>query len=192
MTKATIVAPRAPREKLVTLLFGAKPRWPYYFIKLLPWFEPRPEFGLSAVRACAAVGQDSQDHDVPQGGIVVADTGSPTRFRDPTERVSEEVGAELVAEQRHQAAGASADALAPGNPAELLVAEGDGMRARLREDGAVCIDYEHTKNRLSECAAVIHPPGASPPSSSIAPAPTPAGPQRWPAPGLPLQEVQRN
>jgi hypothetical protein len=177
------------------------------------------------------------------------------------ERISEEVGAELVAEQRRQAAGASADSLAPENPAELLVCEGDGMRVRLREEDAVCsededespaeresnwreikvgvvirgqhgrelpdgtyqdpqtlvqtyvvtlgaidefgkllksealrrgwaeaqdrvvlsdaghglpgmwvrefggvrwiIDYDHTKNRLSECAAVIHPPGAA-------------------------------
>jgi hypothetical protein len=51
------VAPRAPREKLVTLLFGAKPRWPYYFIKLLPWFEPRPESG----RADILISQASSD-----------------------------------------------------------------------------------------------------------------------------------
>jgi hypothetical protein len=33
----------------------------------------------------------------------------------------------------------------------------------VREFGGVrwIIDYEHTKNRLSECAAVIHPPGAA-------------------------------
>jgi len=67
--------------------------------------------------------------------------GIPVSFKT-IERVSEEVGAELVAEQRQQAAGASADALAPGNPAELLVAEGDGMRVRLREAGAVSCDEE--------------------------------------------------
>lgn len=58
------------------------------------------------------------------------------------ERISEEVGAELVAEQQRQVAGASADALAPGNPAELLTCEGDGMRVRLRAEDAACREDE--------------------------------------------------
>lgn len=54
------------------------------------------------------------------------------------ERISEAVGAGIALEQQCRAIGASSEYLAPGNPAELLVAQGDGMRIRLREEVPAC------------------------------------------------------
>ena len=88
---------------------------------------------------------------------VLSEFGSTCEFRDAVaslaalglgasfktiERVSEEVGAVVSAERLKQAAGASAEELAPENPAELLVVQGDGMRVRLREEAAASREDE--------------------------------------------------